>query len=243
MKKKDTSIRTNTKTAKKNQKRKQPEPVVNDLPEGVYAVNQKKFQILLADPPWSTNQTGTYGAVNHYDLMPLNRIKEMPIADLMEENSAVFLWVPNGLIPEGLEVLKSWGYTYRNPFFWVKPGMQLGMYMRNASETILLGTKGKMPVDFRAQPNWGFMPRQEHSHKPEEMYAIIERLYQNRSYLELFARKRPANKEWFIWGNEAEDGSDIYIPGYPVPKYSGRVLFAKEGDNQVTPDPVAQEGA
>ena len=82
-----------------------------------------------------------------------------------------------------------------------------------------------MPVDFHGQPDWMFFPRQNHSHKPEEMYAIIERMHQNKDYLELFARKRPSNPNWYIWGNEAEGGSDIYIPGYPVPEYSDRVSF------------------
>ena len=68
------------------------------------------------------------------------------------------------------------------------------------------------------------------SKKPEEMYAIIERLYKNRSYVELFARKRPTNKGWRIWGLEAEGGSDIFIPGYPVPEYSQKVRLAKKND-------------
>lgn len=202
--------------------KKEVDTVATD-PDGKKVINQKKFQILLADPPWSKHQHGKRGASQHYDLMPLDRIKNMPISDLMEENAACFLWVPNGLIPEGLEVLKAWGFTYHGPFFWVKPGFQLGNYIRNASETILFGTKGKMPVDFHAQPNWGFFPLQDHSHKPEEQYAIIERLYQNRSYLELFARRRPSNPEWYIWGLEAEGGSDIVIPDYPVKNYSDRV--------------------
>ncbi len=202
----------------------------SELPEGIFAVNQIKADVVYADPPWNINQIGKYGACQHYNLMTLDRIKAMPVADLCKENAACFLWVTNGLIQEGLDVLKAWGFTYRSPFYWVKSQMGLGQYLRNASETLLLGVKGKMPVDFKAQPNWEFMPRQEHSKKPEEMYAIIERLYRNRQYLELFARKRPSNKDWLIWGDEAEGGSDIYIPGYPVPEYSGRVMFAKEGD-------------
>ena len=62
------------------------------------------------------------------------------------------------------------------------------------------------------------------------IYAIIERLYKNRDYLELFARERHQHPRWSIWGNEAEGGSDIYIPGYPVPEYSDRVHFAKPSD-------------
>ena len=203
---------------------------INNNDDGLIALNQQKADIVYVDPPWDINQTGSYGAINHYELMSLESIKAMPVSDLCKNNAVCFLWVPNGLVPEGLEVLKSWGFTYRNSFYWVRSQMGLGYPLRNCSETLLLGIRGKMTADFRAQPNWEFMPRQEHSHKPEEMYAIIERLYQNRSYIELFARKRPSNKGWRIWGLEAEGGSDLYIPGYPVPKYTDKVQLAKRED-------------
>ena len=198
--------------------------------ECLVAVDQPKADVIYADPPWDINQKGHLGASQHYHLMTLDQIKEMPVSDLCNENAACFLWVTNGLLQEGLEVLQAWGFEYRSPFYWVKSQMGLGQYLRNASETLLLGIKGKMPVDFRAQPNWEFLPRQEHSKKPEEMYAIIERLYRDRSYVELFARKRPTNKHWRIWGLEAEGGSDIFIPGYPVPEYSKKVRLAKKCD-------------
>lgn len=49
--------------------------------------------------------------------------------------------------------------------------------------------------------------------------AIIERL-SHPPYLELFARRRPSNPEWDVWGNQID--SDIVIPGYPVPEYSAK---------------------
>jgi Transcriptional activator, adenine-specific DNA methyltransferase len=197
-------------------------PHVEDIRTGIC---KHDFDVIYADPPWEIGQKGNYGAINHYDLMPLDRIKQLPVASFCKENAACFLWVTNALLREGLDVLKAWGFTYRGPFYWVKTQLGLGQYFRNASETLLLGTKGRMPVEFRAQPNWAFMPRQEHSHKPEEMYAIIERLYPQRDYLELFCRKRPSNLGWYIWGLEAEGGSDVVIPGYPVTVYSDRVSF------------------
>ncbi len=214
---------------------------IEDFPEGVYPLNQIKADVVYADPPWMTNQVGKYGACQHYHLMKLEDIKAMPVADLCKENAACFLWVPNSILQEGLDVLKAWGFSYRSLFNWVKAQMGLGQYFRNASESLLFGIKGKMPVDFKAQPNWEFLPRQEHSRKPEEMYAIIERMYRNRDYIELFARKRPSNQKWFIWGDEAEGGSDIYIPGYPVPEYSGRVLFAKADDEPRDSAPYSNE--
>lgn len=144
-----------------------------EIPNAKYKTD---FDVVYADPPWEINQKGSYGASNHYELMHLDQIKASPVDRFTSENAACFLWVTNGLLQEGLDVLKSWGFTCRSPFFWVKSQMGLGQYLRSASETLLLGTKGKMPVEFKAQGNWTFMPRQNHRHKPEEMYAVIERL-------------------------------------------------------------------
>ncbi len=202
--------------------------------DGMIAVNQIKADVVYADPPWNINQKGHRGADQHYDLMTLDQIKAMPVADLCKENAVCFLWVTGGAPCHraGEEVLKAWGFDYKEDMIWVKPMMGMGgNVLRYAFEPLMIGIKGKKKSVFRAQPNWEFLPRQEHSHKPEEMYAVIERLFPGEEYLELFARKRPSNPKWFIWGNEAEGGSDVFIPGYPVPEYSGRVLLAKEGDD------------
>jgi N6-adenosine-specific RNA methylase IME4 len=174
--------------------------------------SKKLYKTILADPPWDINQKGGYGAIQHYDLMPLERIKAMPIDDLTAEDGHLWLWIPTNIIEIGFEVMRTWGYTPRSILSWIKPGMGLGMYLRTATEHCLLGTKGKAPILFKAQPNWVFAPRQDHSHKPEEQYAIIERCSPG-PYLELFARRRQAG--WDAWGNEID--SDIDIPGYPVP--------------------------
>ena len=178
----------------------------------------KKYHTVLADPPWDINQKGRYGAEKHYQLMSLDRIKAMPVADFCEDNSHLWLWVPNGLLQEGLDVMKEWGFTFRSPIYWIKPRLGLGNYIRNASETLLFGTRGKAPVKFKSQPNWVFAPLQDHSPKPEEQYAIIERVSPG-PYLELFARRNQSG--WNKWGLEV--ASDIIIPDYPVPKYSEKV--------------------
>ena len=183
--------------------------------------DSKKYKTILADPPWDINQRGNYGAIKHYDLMSLERIKAMPVADLCGDNAHLYLWCPNGLIPQALEVIKAWGFTYRSAIYWIKPRLGLGVYIRNASETCLFATRGKAPVKFHAQPNWVFCPQLRHSEKPAEQFAIIERLSDG-PYLELFARRRQPG--WDSWGNEIPGGSDLIIPGYPVPTYSAKVI-------------------
>ena len=188
----------------------------------------KKYRTILSDPAWGVpsqyGRNSSRSAESHYELMSLERIKAMPVQDLAEENSHLYLWIPNALLQEGLDVIKAWGFTYRSPIYWIKPRLLLGNYFRNASETCLFATRGKAPVKFRGQPNWMFCPQQRHSQKPEEQYAVIRRM-SYAPYLELFARHREPG--WDIWGNEAPGGADIIIPGYPVPKYSDKVT--KEG--------------
>jgi len=173
------------------------------------------FKTILADPPWDVQQRGALGAISHYKLMSLDAIKRLPVSDLAASDAHCWLWVTNATLRAGYDVMEAWGFTPRSPLTWIKPRIGLGQYLRNATEHLILGTKGSAPVKFRAQPTWMFAPLQEHSHKPEEQYAVIERISDG-PYLELFARRRPQSKaDWSVWGDEVD--ADIAIPGYPVP--------------------------
>ena len=174
----------------------------------------KKYSVILADPPWDVQQKGAYGAERHYSLMSMERIKELPVEDLAADDAHLWLWVTNATLRDGYDVMESWGFTPRSPLTWIKPRFTLGVYLRNATEHLILGTRGKAPVKFKSQPTWMFAPLQDHSHKPEEQYAVIERVSGEGPRLELFARRRQPG--WDVWGNEVD--CDIDIPGFPVPK-------------------------
>lgn len=163
----------------------------------------KRYRTILADPPWDVQQTGNLGAERHYPLISVQQICALDVCQLAAENAHLWLWVTNATLFAGREVIETWGFTYRSVLTWVKPVYGLGQYLRTASEHLLLGTRGKAPILFRSQPSWLFAPRQEHSHKPEEQYAVIERCSPG-PYLELFARKRRPG--WDCWGNEVASG-------------------------------------
>ena len=182
-----------------------------------------KFRTIVADPPWQKNQSagGSYGgAIKYYDLMSLERVKDMPVARLADDNAHLYLWVTNSNIDEGLEVVKAWGFRYITMFHWIKPKLGVGNYLRNASETCIFAVRGKLQPKCRNQINWLIGYPTAHSEKPREFISIVERVSPG-PYLELFCRKRPASTEnWYCWGNETENGADLFIPGYPVPTYS-----------------------
>ncbi|MBB1152466.1 MT-A70 family methyltransferase [Amycolatopsis dendrobii] len=173
------------------------------------------FRTILADPPWDIQQKGGRGAVQHYSLMSLKRIKALPVNELAAPDAHLWLWVTNATLRDGFDVAEAWGFTVRSPLTWVKFRLGLGTYLRNSTEHLLFATRGNAPVRFRSQPTWINAPVQEHSRKPDEQYAVIERISDG-PFLELFARRRPPSvQHWSVWGNQIP--SDITIPGYPIP--------------------------
>jgi len=175
----------------------------------------KRMKVIYADPPWDVAQQGARGAIQKYNLMTLKQIKDMPVADLADDNSTLLLWVTNAALPAGLEVMNAWGFRYVTNAVWDKYYMGLGNYFRGSHEILLHGVRGRAPFKFHGQRSTLILPRTEHSSKPSEMIPLIERILDG-PYLELFARQRPnSHADWSVWGNEIE--SDITIPGYPVP--------------------------
>ena len=158
-----------------------------------------KYRTILADPPWDIQQTGSRGAARHYSLMTVGEICSLRVDKLTQDNAHLWLWVTNATIDAGHDVMEAWGFTYRSCLTWIKPYFRLGVYLRNQTEHVLFGTRGSAPIEFRSQGTWFYAPVQDHSHKPEEQYAIIERCSPG-PYLELFARRRQPG--WHVWGNE-----------------------------------------
>lgn len=165
------------------------------------------YRTILADPPWDVQQRGNRGADRHYRLLSVRAICALPVATLAAPDAHLWLWVTNATLCLGQEVMAAWGFSYRSCLTWIKPRLGLGVYLRNQTEHLLFGVRGRAPIQFRGQGSWFYAPVQEHSHKPEEQYAIIERCSPG-PYLELFARRRQPG--WHVWGNEVE--SDIVMP-------------------------------
>lgn len=171
-----------------------------------------KYRTILADPPWDIERIGGRGAERQYPVMSLPRIKQLRVAELAAPDTHPWLWVTNAMLRIGYDVMEAWGLVPRSPLTWIKPRIGLGNYLRNGTEHLILGTRGRAPVKFCAQATSMFARLQDHSHKPEEQYPIIERVSDG-PYLEAFARRRQPGRD--TWGNKTD--SDIVIPGYPVP--------------------------
>ena len=206
-------------------------PTIPGLPPGGFAT-------ILVDPPWPL-QSGE----KHYRTMSLARITALPVGQLAARDAHLWLWTTNALLPRAYEVAEAWGFTVRSPLTWVKFRLGLGgrYQLRNATEQLLFCTRGKAPLGSRSQPTWFNAPVQEHSRKPAEQFAIIERVSPG-PYLELFARRRPeSNQPWAVWGDQV--ASDIRIPGFAVPRYSERVEKAEAMPQRTQADDAAGDSS
>jgi N6-adenosine-specific RNA methylase IME4 len=180
------------------------------------AVGGERFGAVLADPPWRfTNRTGKmapeHRRLSRYGTMDLEEIMGLPVAQYVLPRSHLYLWVPNALILEGLEVMRRWGFTYKTNLVWYKvrkdggpDGRGVGFYFRNVTELVLFGVRGNLRTcdAGRRQTNIIVSRKREHSRKPDELYPIVEACSPG-PYLELFARThRPG---WSQWGDETPD--------------------------------------
>jgi N6-adenosine-specific RNA methylase IME4 len=175
----------------------------------------RRFATILADPPWQfVNRTGKmapeHRRLSRYSTMTLPEICALPVEQVAAPTAHLYLWCPNALLPEGLQVMKAWGFNYKSNIVWHKirkdggsDGRGVGFYFRNVTEVILFGVRGKNARTLRpgrTQVNLIATRKREHSRKPDEQYHVIESCSPG-PYLELFSRG--VRKKWAVWGNEA----------------------------------------
>jgi N6-adenosine-specific RNA methylase IME4 len=206
------------------------------MPDGMAQVDgllafaaRRSFSTILADPPWRfTNRTGKMAPEHRrllrYRTMTMEEIASLPVAQIAAPVAHLYLWVPNALLPWGLQVMDAWGFDYKSNLIWHKlrkdggsDGRGVGFYFRNVTEMLLFGIRGKNARTLapgRRQVNYIGSQKREHSKKPDEQYDIIEACSPG-PYLELFARG--ARPRWTVWGNQADES---YEPTWPTYGYN-----------------------
>jgi len=184
----------------------------------------KKYKTILADPPWRYRQNlgrgkkagdSTRGGLP-YSTLSVNQIMKLPVNDLADKDSMLFLWTTNAHIHDALHVMEIWGFTYKTMITWMKHHFGLGYWFRGQTEHLLFGVKGKPRSKFKGVHgatgmSWStliYAKRTKHSKKPEIFYKMIEDVSEP-PRLELFARRKRCG--WDVWGNEVRSDINISI--------------------------------
>lgn len=203
------------------------------------ATNGKSYGAILIDPPWRfTNRTGKvapeHRRLHRYRTMTKQEIAALPVEKLAARQSHLYLWSPNALLADALEIMDRWGFTYKTNLVWLKirkdggpDGRGVGFYFRNVTELVLFGVRGKMRTlaPGRSQVNVILRRKEEHSKKPDCIYDLVQACSPG-PYLEMFARQRVHG--WDQLGDQVDSYAETR-PYYP--QYNG---FTRRGDNSQT---------
>lgn len=175
------------------------------------AIPEARYQVIYADPPWSYNDkmSGHSFSLDHeYATTSLDWLKQLPVRKITAKDTLLFMWVTNPMLPDGLAVMKAWGFSFVTvAFCWVKKrasgldATNLGRWTMGGMELCLLGRKGRPQRVARNIRQIVYAVRGRHSAKPAEVRDRIVQVAGDVPRIELFARGSHG-ENWDQWGNE-----------------------------------------
>jgi N6-adenosine-specific RNA methylase IME4 len=147
----------------------------------------------------------------HYPTMTLEDIEDLPVSKIAAKDSVCWLWVPNCLVPDGLRVLKAWGFNYSTCMVWEKTAAPPSKgAILPYHEMLLVGKRGSGLKHIGKPAKSVYKaanPGRVHSRKPAWFADEIDRLYPKAGKIELFCRV--PRKGWIAWGNEAKGAGQL----------------------------------
>lgn len=196
-----------------------------------------KYKIILCDPPWTFKTYSDAGkdrsAEQHYSTMTLEDIKKLPVKNLADKDCMLFMWAIDTHLPQALDVIKAWDFTYKTTAFywakinktakleslnankdfftgmgyWTRANPETCLYAENEADRCLLSTTGHPARQSASVRKLIIDYRREHSQKPDQTHDRIEQLLGKLPRIELFARKE--RDGWDSWGNEVNKFNDV----------------------------------
>lgn len=177
----------------------------------------KKYKVIYTDCPWEYD--GSYNYDKKHSQVPYTTIKSselmaLPVAEIADEDCALFMWATFPKLLDALAVIEAWGFHYTtNAFTWIKTDKiemtvwsGLGWWTKANAEICLFAKKGHPKRISKSVKQVIFAPHGEHSAKPPQVRDRIVKLMGDVPRIELFARQKVDG--WDALGNEI-DGRDI----------------------------------
>ncbi|XP_034250139.1 N6-adenosine-methyltransferase subunit METTL3 [Thrips palmi] len=172
-----------------------------------------KFAVIMADPPWDIHMELPYGTMSDDEMRQLG-------IPTLQDDGLIFLWVTGRAMELGRECLKLWGYERVDEIIWVKTNQlqriirtgRTGHWLNHGKEHCLVGMKGS-PDNLNRGLDCDVIVAEVRatSHKPDEIYGIIERLSPGTRKIELFGRPHNVQPNWITLGNQV-DGVRLVDP-------------------------------
>lgn len=182
-----------------------------------------KFAVIMADPPWDIHMELPYGTMGDDEMRQLN-------IPALQDDGYIFLWVTGRAMELGRECLTLWGYERVDELVWVKTNQlqrlirtgRTGHWINHGKEHCLVGVKGNLAVNRGIDCDVIVAEVRATSHKPDEIYGVIERLSPGTRKIELFGRQHNCQPNWLTLGNQLDgvrileqDIANVFWARYP----------------------------
>ena len=206
-----------------------------------------KFSVIMADPPWDIHMELPYGTMQD------DEMRNLRVQDLSDDG-LIFLWVTGRAMELGRELFEIWGYKRCDELIWVKTNQlqrlirtgRTGHWLNHGKEHCLIGIKGNPKcINRRLDCDVLVAEVRATSHKPDEIYGIIERLSPGTRKIELFGRMHNIQPNWITLGNQL-DG--VHLTEYDVvqkfrSKYPDGKVTKPKVEVQASPIPIITDHA
>ena len=171
----------------------------------------QRFDIILLDPPWKyarrSNRKTKFGlGSSQEDMLSVKEMLSLPVANIAKPEALLFMWTTMPMLHDALTIMEAWGFEYKTTAFtWIKvnkldrkPTFGIGYYTKSNAELCLLGGRGEHAIKPRNNDVSSVIlsPPIEFSHKPEEVYQRIDRMYPDLQKVELFAKTPHKVPNW-----------------------------------------------
>jgi N6-adenosine-specific RNA methylase IME4 len=158
-----------------------------------------RYGIILGDPPWRPTEgllDPTRQIENQYPTLPLQDLIALRprVEALALDDCVLCLWATTQKLFEAVILIEAWGFTVQSGAVWIKPSIGMGYWFRGRHELLVLATRGNpmTPLEADRPDSVITAARAGHSEKPDEVYALIERMFPVVPKVEIFARaERP----------------------------------------------------
>ncbi|XP_071821313.1 N(6)-adenosine-methyltransferase subunit METTL3-like [Apostichopus japonicus] len=172
-----------------------------------------KYAVIMADPPWDIHMELPYGTMQDDEMRKLG-------IPSIQDDGFLFLWVTGRAMELGRECLRLWGYKQVEELIWVKTNQlqrlirtgRTGHWLNHGKEHCLVGIKGN-PEGYNKGLDCDVIVAEvrQTSHKPDEIYGLIERLSPGTRKIEFFGRMHNVQPNWVTLGNQL-DGVHLVEP-------------------------------
>ena len=138
----------------------------------------RRFATIYAEPPWPCELEPRPGSFFYRKAISRDVLAALPVRQLAAPWADVYLWAPDQLLQDAIQVLDAWGCTYTGSLVWIVPDIGADAGWGTVHQFLLLGVRCDSPSSKFRPRSWLLKARHlfGSDEKPHSIKSIIEQV-------------------------------------------------------------------